>query len=506
MKTPSILAALTVLGLGALQGTAHAAQSKELVNQKQGVLLITNDALKEAWQPFADWKTQTGKPTKIVTVAQIDKAYKGKDIQEKIKNCVLDHANKRGTSWVILGGDSGPDGGIVPDRNSKHTVYGRMKYSDIPSDSYYISEKSWDANGDGIYGDWANDKGELSWTNDKVVIGRIPMRSEKDVANYTSKIIAYETKFPEADKYAEKMVYTCTVKSACPKLKTSWKDVSSVWPGDGKYFFTHETPWDKNRKGDHDLSPQNWVSMINNKTASKLHMHGHGHLPVWVLEHHKNVSAKTVAQLKNKNAYLCMTTVSCFTGQFDAVKDPCITESILRQPEGGAVMIIAPAREGVPIFHNPNQDFKLMVSEGKMDGTTQLLTSFWQHGLQKNLTAGEAFRAAKQDMVADAQKTSGYHWCLAEINFLGDPTLDLRAKSPTTPALDVKKNGQTISVKTNAPTGAVVCAWLKGKYYQRALVKDGGVVTLKVPAGVKGKAHVTVSGASLNTVTKALEL
>ena len=86
-----------------------------------------------------------------------------------------------------------------------------------------------------------------------------------------------------------------------------------------------------------------------------------------------------------------MTTVSCFTGHFDAVKDPSITESILRQPEAGAVIIIAPAREGVPIFHNPREDMRKMVTEGKMDGTTTLMTSFWKHALSKPVTAGRHF-------------------------------------------------------------------------------------------------------------------
>ena len=34
------------------------------------VLLITNEELAPSWQEFADWKTQCGKRTKIVTVSE----------------------------------------------------------------------------------------------------------------------------------------------------------------------------------------------------------------------------------------------------------------------------------------------------------------------------------------------------------------------------------------------------------------------------------------------------
>jgi len=488
------------LVLGTTLPASAAVEYAECKMEGKGVLLITDASLAEAWTPFAEWKTQLGKPTKILTVQEIAKAYKGKDIQEKMRQCVQDHADNKGVKWVILGGDSSPGGGLVPDRDSKHVVYGRMKYADIPSDSYFISSKSWDANGDGVYGEWANDKDAIAYTHKGAVIGRIPMRTKEDVAAYTEKVIGYEKAYPVAD-YAEKMMYTCTVGASCPKLLTSWANVKPHWSGTVGHYFAHKTPWDKEKAGDHALSPANWVSMINNKTASKLHMHGHGFLPLWALEDHQNVTAETVNQLSNKDAYLCMTTVSCFTGQFDGAKDPSITESMLRQPEAGAVMVIAPAREGVPIFHNPREDFKKMVSEGKMDGTTTLMTSFWKHGLSQPITAGEAFHLAKLDMVPDAQKTSGYHWCLSELNFMGDPTLDLRATSPVTPKVEWKVKERTIDVRSTAGAGKNLTVWQKGNTYLRAQTDAKGSAKLVLPKGFKLDQPYTISlsGIGLNT-------
>ena len=107
-------------------------------------------------------------------------------------------------------------------------------------------------------------------------IGRIPVRSAEDVAAYTEKVIGYESRYPEKD-FSNKLVYTCAVPGAEPKLRTSWDDlVGPAWEGgEVLRYYIGKTPWDKEKDGDHALSPANWVKMINDKTTGKLHMHGH---------------------------------------------------------------------------------------------------------------------------------------------------------------------------------------------------------------------------------------
>jgi hypothetical protein len=481
------------------------------------VLLITSEELKDAWEPFSKWKTSIGKATEILTVKEIDSRYKGKDIQEKIRLCILDYAESKGTKWVILGGDSEANGkGHVPDRDTKHIVMGRMKYGNIPTDLYYISDKSWDDNGDGVYGEWAKDKDAISYSNKwGTCIGRIPMKTVADVVAYTEKIIAYETNYPTKN-FAQKIVYTNTVNASQPKVIKSWDNyLSKKWSGSEAIRFFHtKTPWDKNKPGDYPLSPANWQKLINGKTAGKMHMHGHGFLPAWVLEGHKMVGAKTINGLSNKNAYLVMTTVSCFTGQFDGPKDPSITESLLRTPQKGAVIVIAPAREGVPIFHK-SSDYRLMVTEGKLDGTTESMTRFWTNGLSPKKdgsyrTAGEAFYQMKQEMAVHAVKTSGYHWCQSELNFLGDPTLDLRANNPVTPKvifteqIKVKKKS-TIVVKTGVPL-ATICLSKEGEIYRVIKADKEGVVKAEIMAQTTGKVKLSVNGASINIFQGIIEV
>ena len=485
--------------------TLNAREKIDAADPNADVLLITPDDLAEAWEPFADWKTRLGKRTKILTIAQIEEEYQGDDIQQKIRNCCLEHIDYHGTKWIILGGDSRPDErGGVPDRDTKH-ANNFVRHEDIPTDVYYVSEQDWDADSDGVYGEWEDDADAIAYTNAQATIGRIPVRTAEDVAAYTAKIIGYESRYP-TDDFAQIFVYTCPESGAYRKLTTSRNLLTAAWQqGSLVDFFAHRTPWDIDSPGDFALSPDNWIEMINGRTAGKMHMHGHGFLPLWALEPPQGaVTATHVEKLSNEDAYLAMTTVSCFTGQFDGEQDPSITESMLRHPLGGAVLIIAPAREGVPAFHDPARDFPLMMSEGKMDGTTETMTRFWGFALTQNMTAGEAFRAAKIELTDDAEKTAIYHFVQCELNLLGDPTLDLRAKNPATPLLEIPESietgAQTLTINTGQ-SGATVCLWKGDEVYTVSKTDEQGIAVVEIEPLTEGVILATVSGPSLNAVT-----
>lgn len=426
LAAPAVLLLVATGLLAENKGSTGTLPAEVVPPEEQGatVLLITHDTLAEAWKPFATWKTQNGKPTRMVTMSAIADEYEGCDIQEKMRDCCLDYINHHGTRWVVLGGDSGPDvSGLVPDRDTPHLSVG-PQYKGLPSDLYFISPKDWDANRDGVYGDWETDREAISYTNANACVGRIPLRTAEDVEAYTAKVITFES--TSSRPGATNLVYTCPEASAYPKLGTSHRMVAETWPnGTVRDFFASKTPWDKQHPGDHELNVANWIAMINANTVEKLHMHGHGLIQNWLLEGHEKVTLEDVSRLENSPSPLIMTTVSCFTGQFDDRTDPCIAEAMLRHPDGGAVVVVAPSREGVPVFHDPARDYPLMMSEGKMDGTTATATLFWKYALEPDRTVGEAFAMAKADLTADAKSTPGYHFVQCEVNLLGDPTLTL---------------------------------------------------------------------------------
>ena len=392
-------------------------------SQRGDVLLVTSSELADSWKPFIEWKTKIGKNVSLVTISHIAQTYQGVDIQEKIRICVRENIDN-GTKWVILGGDSLPgDRGVVPDRDTVH-INAWGQFYDIPTDIYYISPTNWDTDKDGIYGEIIDDSSDITYPDGTIGLGRIPVRSKEDVIAYTKKVISYESNYPKGD-FTNNMIYACSVEQAQPKLRRSWDDhISKVFRNGQviRHFINRKT-----ELGDPaevpSLTPENWVNMINSKQAGKLHLHGHGFLHCWQLENYKEFTADHVNLLTNKDAYPIITTVSCFTGHFDAATDPSISESMLRAPDSGAIAVVAPCRSGKPHFINPAQDFELMITEGKLDGTTEAMTLFWEKGIGENLTTGEAIMKTKAILAKKASYSVLFHMCLIELNLLGDPTL-----------------------------------------------------------------------------------
>jgi len=468
------------------------------------VLLITADEIAKEWLPFARWKTANGKLTKIITVGQIDRDYNAEIIQEKIRLCIREHVDNHKTKWVILGGDCLPNGeGLVP---GGHRTVHAAEPQGIPTDIIYLSKTNWDADGDGVFGEFEDDRDAISYPDGTIGLGRIPVRTAEDVRAFTQKIIAYESNYP-TDQFATNMVYTCTDKPAYPKVRNSWDGyLSEVWDGKMSRFFSAETPWDEvGKPGSFPLSAENVVDLFNQKSTGKLHIHGHGHLPAWVLEKSR-FTAKHASQLKNVGAYPLITTVSCNTGEYDSKQDPSIVERLLRLPNAGSVAVVAPIRTGKPHFAK-RSDFRLMVSEGKLDGTTLTMTRYWVYGLGEGATTGHAIMKAKHAMASDAAKSESFHLCVCELNLLGDPTLDMRSKSPRVPEIDIEtktvQEQEQITISTDAPNSCITI-WDSGKIYKVATADKDGKATFLVEAPV-GHMKITVSGANLNSKSKSIE-
>ena len=383
------------------------------------VLLVSPPELAESWQEYAALRAIQGAPMKVITTDQIAKDFEGGDLQEKIRLCARKHIDEHGVDTVILGGDSSGDAGLIPDRDTYHkNMWGND--TDIPSDLYFISPTDWDHDDDGIYGEFEEDREAISYPDGKIAIGRIPVRTAEDITAYAEKVTRHL-----ASQATPNLTYTCAVAGAYPKVLRSGKEfIPESFPEAEVYFFFNDkTSWDED--GSYDLSNKNLSEKFAAEGMNKWHLHGHGLIDRWVLEDHESFSFGEIKALKNQRP-LVITTVACFTGHFDAQEDPCITEAMLRQPEGGAVIVIAPAREGKPHFHDPRKDFRLMVQEGKLDGTTETMTQFWGAALGDKKSSGHALATAKAGLADDAVKSATYHQGICELNFLGDPTLPVR--------------------------------------------------------------------------------
>jgi hypothetical protein len=175
-------------------GGAPARVAQAALNSPVHYVIITGDDpdMVTAWQRLADWKTATGDPALVVTTGWIRESYaQGADMAEKIRLFLRDAHTHWGLSAVLIGGDVE----IVPTR-----MIGTAPF-DVPSDYYYAClGGSWDANGNGIFGERPADAPDLL---PEIRVGRVSARSAAQVEAFLEKYFTY-VQAPPDDGYLDR--------------------------------------------------------------------------------------------------------------------------------------------------------------------------------------------------------------------------------------------------------------------------------------------------------------
>ena len=175
----------------------------------QDLLIITPEEFEDEILPLKQFKDATNRPSVIETLEDIytNPDYSSADDEaEKIKMCIADYEADHNIKYVLLVGDVD----WLPMRyfylkRENATHVGWLQY--YLTDHYYAdlydsggSFCTWDANGNGIYGEIYDDDNDGDYTNDDgidfefdVVVGRIPVDTEVEVERYVDKVISYET-------------------------------------------------------------------------------------------------------------------------------------------------------------------------------------------------------------------------------------------------------------------------------------------------------------------------
>ena len=160
-------------------------------------LIITAEPLVGAFHRFAAWKTRSGVPAEVLTLASIRRQHRvAADDAERIRRAIRD-AHAAGTRWVLLGGDTE----VIPTR-IVHSAFmaGLGAPADYESDMYFSClDGTWNADGDGFYGEGyvsASDPGDDPDLIPEVFVGRAPVRTAQEAQRFVDKTIDYEQGLP----------------------------------------------------------------------------------------------------------------------------------------------------------------------------------------------------------------------------------------------------------------------------------------------------------------------
>jgi hypothetical protein len=166
--------------------------------------IITPAEFAVIMQTLADFKNQTGMPTRIITLEEIYTKCEGRDQAEKVKTCLAQLATVNGIHFAMLVGDMDkfPVRFTKADRDAPEAGYTAF----FPTDLYYAdlfkadgSFDNWDLNQNGYYGEICGEITTCPLNSDEVdlypdiAVGRIPVSNLEELELYIKKDMNYET-------------------------------------------------------------------------------------------------------------------------------------------------------------------------------------------------------------------------------------------------------------------------------------------------------------------------
>lgn len=410
------------------------ADNRTVYNQYD-YLIITQDSLAETFMELRNWKTAKGVKTEIVTLDSIASHYNtfpqlinAYTIKRFIRECSICNNIK----MVLLGGTYP----IIPAQSCRIEYKGDVQT--VLSDMYYAcfyDDWTWDANNNGIIGEISGDGVNLT---PSISVSRLPIETNAQLSSYIHKLLDYERN-PRRDGFLSRLLlsgcmahwYDNGQSDAHFESEAIYEDnIEPFYPHMTKHYF-YDTGNDLGRTGaDTIMNATNLSDIINNFRPHWFNMDCHGFVTEWT----KNIftpifTVNDAAALENDSTPMVIATAACLTSDFSH-NYPCLAESFLRHPTGGAIAYWGGSHNG----------FGTSSPGHGVGPSMQLCGSFWQN-LSSSYHFGDAVMKAKKDYLPFAYDTVyAYNWIIKSMNALGDCELPIYTNEP------MEFSGTTINI------------------------------------------------------------
>ncbi|NOX85974.1 MAG: T9SS type A sorting domain-containing protein [Chlorobi bacterium] len=430
-------------------------------NDKAGrceYLIVTSDSLKDSFRPLADWKIQKGIPTEIVTVEDIYSNYDGESKQVKIKKCILDYYQNKGTVFVLLGGDID----IVPVQRCY--AFAGDGDNTIPTDLYYAcfdGTFNWDANNNKIYGE-ISDNVDIA---PEVLITRAPVQTPSHTSVFVNKTLNYEQNPPQTG-FANEMVNfgIQLFQSYNGRNDAAWLTdrmfddyVDPYWNGVHHSFYAMDSTGIS-----YNISDSLVTSEIN-KGYNFIFMASHGFPDNWRTPVAPFFDIEDAYEVNNFDQQGIVVTIACLTNAFDNFLwnniqtswpekyDSCFSESFIRNPNGGAVAYHGSSRFGIALAE-PISD----LGPSFLYSANLFRSLFSGQPYNNKYKLGAIATQTKIHLIGPSMQDGSYRWLQFALNTLGDAALDIYTSDPVAITIDCPDtiplgNNQAITIKTGTP-------------------------------------------------------
>jgi hypothetical protein len=453
-------------------------------------LIITSSSYASLFQPLADWKTGKGVSAAIVTTGAISAGYQGADLAEKIRNCIIDYYENQGTLWVLLGGDTD----VVPDREA----YAKSGDSgeDIPCDLYYADlDGTWDADGDGVYGENATDQVDMYAD---VYVGRAPVNTATEVSRFVNKVLTYEGA-PGGDQlpidYQQKMLFMAEVLWDSPytdhAICKNMIDDDSVPAQFDPITKLYET---------NGLLTKSRVISELNTGYNIVNHNGHANYNVMSIGSSALYNSDFDG-LTNGSRYGIMYSIGCWAAAIDY---NAIAEHWVNAANGGGVAFVGNTRYG---WGSPGAPGYGVSDEFDREFFNQL----FNEGLDQ---IGATTAVSRDAFVGQAHSDAYYRFALYETVLLGDPEMRIWTLEPDGTAtvnhateIPLGEHPFVVTVaKNGAPIDGANVLLSNDEVYESAITGPDGVAVLHPAPTVEGPINLTVTGQAITPFSASLEV
>ena len=387
-------------------------------------VIITSSLYADLFTDFIQVKMTHGYRTLLKTTEDINTEYSGADLQEKIRNYIIDLYQNFGTEYVLLGGDTE----IIPHRGF-YVAAGSTIDDDIPSDLYYAgldrvgtgSGSDWNTDDDGYWGETS----EADYLAD-VYLGRISADTEAEFSAALNKQMLYQTQPVTGD--LEKAIM----------VGENLNDAPLTWGGNykdeiingGSYngYTTTGFPVNFYVQTQYDRSyTWDWTELRDkfNAGVNLVNHLGHSNVSYNMKFYTSNVTNSNLTSDGINHNFYIMYSQGCYPASLDN-RDPygnygsdCIVEQFTTI-DNGCVAFVGNSRYG---WYNPG---------GTDSGSQYLDRQFFDALFGEGITTlAEMHEDSRFDGASQCNSDPWFRWAFYELIVFGDPSLDIWTEEPT---------------------------------------------------------------------------
>lgn len=464
---------------------------REFLTSTYDYLIITKNQFAAEFDTVKHFYERRGIKSKTTTTEVINATVSGTDLQQKIRNYIIQEYDLHGISYVLIGGDVE----VVPYRGFYCYVQSGGGYSDsgIPADLYYSAlDGSWNTDGDTKWGE--PDEDDLY---PEVGIGRITFNDTAELHNILHKSFLYQSN-PVEGELTRPLLAGEKLYDDPYTTGSGYMNLLIGYCTDNGYS-THGIPPDQPIDTLYDHVGYTWsaATLLSHINSGHPWIHHVGHANnTYVMRLNNSDIINSNFSLVNGTThnYPIVYTHGCICGSYDY--SDCIGERMIGI-DNFAVAFIGNSRYG-------------WFNEGTTDGPSEHLHREFMDAIYYDSLyhIGMAHLKSKSETAPFVEVNGEFEpgatrWCFYDNNVLGDPMMAVWTEEPYSvevqyPAMIAAGAGE-IEVQITGPEGACkgfTCSLFRNDtLFGSALTDNTGAATIAIEGELtEGPVSLIVNG------------